>query len=65
MREVNVGGIHHRTGRTQHLRFVFLSPAEEAELSELSALGAVVTAQDVPAAKAVPLAELLSAREGV
>jgi PTS system mannose-specific IIB component/fructoselysine and glucoselysine-specific PTS system IIB component len=64
VREVNVGGIHHRTDRTQHLRYVFLSPAEEAELSELSTLGAVVTAQDVPAAKAVALAELLSAREG-
>ena len=64
VREVNVGGIHHRAGRTPHLRYVFLSPAEEAELSELSALGAVVTAQDVPAAKAVPLMELLSAKEG-
>ena len=65
VRDVNVGGIHHRAGRTQHLRFVFLTPAEEAELSELSTLGAVVTAQDVPAAKAVALAELLAAREGV
>ncbi|MDQ2665968.1 MAG: PTS sugar transporter subunit IIB [Gemmatimonadota bacterium] len=64
VREVNVGGIHHRSGRTQHLRYVFLSPTEGAELSELSTLGAVVTAQDVPAAKAVSLAELLSAREG-
>jgi PTS system mannose-specific IIB component/fructoselysine and glucoselysine-specific PTS system IIB component len=63
VRDVNVGGIHHRAGRTQHLRYVFLSPAEEQALRGLSALGAVVTAQDVPAARAVPLEELLAARE--
>jgi PTS system mannose-specific IIB component/fructoselysine and glucoselysine-specific PTS system IIB component len=65
VREVNIGGIHHRADRTQHLRYVFLSPAEEGELSELATLGAVVTAQDVPAARAVPLTELLSSRESV
>ena len=65
VREVNVGGIHHRAGRTQHLRYVFLSPTEQAELSELATLGAVVTAQDVPATRAVALSELLSSRESV
>ncbi|HEY2027487.1 MAG TPA: PTS sugar transporter subunit IIB [Gemmatimonadaceae bacterium] len=64
VRDVNIGGIHHRAGRTQHLRYVFLSPAEEGALRELAAIGAVVTAQDVPAARAVPLEELLNAREG-
>ena len=63
VREVNVGGIHHRAGRTQHLRYVFLTPAEAAALRELAALGAVVTAQDVPATRAVPLDELLASRE--
>ena len=63
VREVNVGGIHHRAGRVQHLRYVFLTPAEDAALRDLAALGAVVTAQDVPAARAVPLDELLNARE--
>ena len=63
VREVNVGGIHHRAGRRQHLRYVFLNAEEEAELRELAALGAVVTAQDVPATKAVPLEELLDASE--
>ena len=63
VREVNVGGIHHRAGRIQHLRYVFLTPEEETALRELAALGAIVTAQDVPAAKAVPLEELLVARE--
>ena len=36
VREVNVGGIHHRAGRTQHLRYVFLTPAEAAALRELA-----------------------------
>jgi PTS system mannose-specific IIB component/fructoselysine and glucoselysine-specific PTS system IIB component len=61
--EVNVGGIHHRAGRVQHLRYVFLTEEEGQALRELAALGAVVTAQDVPAARAVPLEELLTARE--
>ena len=61
---MNVGGIHHRAGRTQHLRYVFLTPAEQDSLRELTTLGAVVTAQDVPAARAVPLTELLESREG-
>jgi PTS system mannose-specific IIB component/fructoselysine and glucoselysine-specific PTS system IIB component len=63
VRDVNVGGIHHRAGRTQHLRYVFLTPAEEDALRALAAHGAVVTAQDVPAARAIPLEELLSTRE--
>jgi PTS system mannose-specific IIB component/fructoselysine and glucoselysine-specific PTS system IIB component len=64
VRDVNIGGIHHRAGRTQHLRYVFLTPEEEQALRELAQLGAVVTAQDVPAARAVPLEELLASREG-
>jgi PTS system mannose-specific IIB component/fructoselysine and glucoselysine-specific PTS system IIB component len=64
VRDVNVGGIHHRAGRTQHLRYVFLTPQEEDALRELADLGAIVTAQDVPAARAMPLEELLAAREG-
>ncbi|MEO8337770.1 MAG: PTS sugar transporter subunit IIB, partial [bacterium] len=64
VREVNLGGIHHRAGRTQHLRYVFLTPEEQDALRELAATGAVVTAQDVPAARALSLEELLAAREG-
>lgn len=56
---VNVGGIHHRPGREQKLRYVFLSPDEERELRDLIAGGVKVTAQDVPAARAVPLEEVL------
>lgn len=54
---VNVGGIHHRPGRTERLRFVYLSDAEAEQLKRLAARGVEVTAQDVPTARAVPLAE--------
>ncbi len=60
IRRVNVGGIHHRPGRMQRLRYVFLTSAEEAQLRALAARNIEVTAQDVPAARPVPLDELLS-----
>jgi PTS system mannose-specific IIB component/fructoselysine and glucoselysine-specific PTS system IIB component len=59
IRRVNLGGIHHRPGRTQRLRYVFLSDAEEEALRALAARGVEITAQDLPAARPVPLAELL------
>jgi len=59
IRRVNVGGIHHRPGRTQRLRYVFLSPSEEEQLRALAGRNIEVTAQDVPAARPVPLDELL------
>jgi PTS system mannose-specific IIB component/fructoselysine and glucoselysine-specific PTS system IIB component len=64
VREVNVGGIHHRAGRRQHLRYVFLTDDEQRALRDVAALGALVTAQDVPAARAVPLEELLASTDG-
>ena len=57
---INVGGIHHRADRTRRLRYVFLSPAEESALREMAAHGILITAQDVPSARAVPLNELLN-----
>jgi mannose/fructose/N-acetylgalactosamine-specific phosphotransferase system component IIB len=59
---VNLGGIHHRAGREEKLRYVFLTPNEEEQLRALEASGVEVTAQDVPSARARPLAEVL---EGV
>ena len=59
IRIVNLGGLHHRAGRSQKLRYVFLTPEEETALRDLSARGVTVTAQDVPAAREVPLDELL------
>jgi PTS system mannose-specific IIB component/fructoselysine and glucoselysine-specific PTS system IIB component len=60
IRRVNLGGIHHRAGRMQRLRYVFLTPGEEAELRKLAQHGIEVTAQDVPAARPVPLDEVLA-----
>ncbi|HUK21022.1 MAG TPA: PTS sugar transporter subunit IIB [Gemmatimonadales bacterium] len=54
---VNIGGIHHRPGRTERLRFVYLSDTEVDQLRRLAARGIEVTAQDVPTARAVPLTE--------
>jgi mannose/fructose/N-acetylgalactosamine-specific phosphotransferase system component IIB len=56
---INLGGIHHRAGRAEKLRYIFLTPAEEEELRALESAGVEVTAQDVPSARAVPLAEIL------
>jgi PTS system mannose-specific IIB component/fructoselysine and glucoselysine-specific PTS system IIB component len=57
VRQVNVGGIHHRSGRTERLRYVYLTDQEARRLKELAARGVAVTAQDVPTARPVPLAE--------
>jgi mannose/fructose/N-acetylgalactosamine-specific phosphotransferase system component IIB len=57
---INLGGIHHRPGRVQRLRYVFLTPQEELALRALAARGIEVTAQDVPAARPLALEEVLS-----
>ena len=57
-RSVNIGGIHAREGRTERLRYVFLTPDEAAKLRALAAEGVDVSAQDVPTAKPVAIAEL-------
>jgi PTS system mannose-specific IIB component/fructoselysine and glucoselysine-specific PTS system IIB component len=57
---INLGGIHHRTGRTQRLRYVFLNEDEESALRELATHGVAVTAQDVPGARPIPLDDILS-----
>lgn len=57
---VNIGGVHHAAGRVPRLRYVFLTPDEEACLRDIARLGVDVTAQDVPASRAVPLDELLA-----
>ncbi len=55
MRRLNIGGIHHRVGRTERLRYVYLSDGEVATLRAIAARGVTVTAQDVPTAPPVPL----------
>jgi mannose/fructose/N-acetylgalactosamine-specific phosphotransferase system component IIB len=59
VRAVTVGGIHFRAGRTERLRYVFLSDDEAAALRLLAASGVVVTAQDVPTAAPVPAGDFL------
>jgi mannose/fructose/N-acetylgalactosamine-specific phosphotransferase system component IIB len=59
---VNVGGVHHRPGRVQRLRYVFLNSEEERQLREIAARGVEVAAQDVPATWPVPLDELLQSQ---
>jgi mannose/fructose/N-acetylgalactosamine-specific phosphotransferase system component IIB len=65
VREVNVGGLHHRADRKPRLRYVFLSGEEEQVLREMATHGAVVTAQDVPATHPVELNELLESEASV
>lgn len=65
VRQVNIGGIHHRADRRQRLRYVFLSPEEERLLREIADAGATVSAQDVPATTPVELADLLASEAGV
>ena len=60
VRSVNLGGIHYRAGRDLRLRYVYLTPEEEAALRSLQQRGVVVTAQDVPSARPVPLDDLLA-----
>jgi mannose/fructose/N-acetylgalactosamine-specific phosphotransferase system component IIB len=62
VRQVNLGGLHHRPGRAQRMRYVFLTGEEEGALRDLAARGVTVTAQDVPATRPVPLDEVLAAR---
>lgn len=61
---VNLGGIHHRAGRTQRLRYVFLSGEEENALRDLATRGVTVSAQDVPGARPIPLDDLLAGVAG-
>lgn len=65
VREVNVGGLHHRADRKPRLRYVFLSADEERLLRDMAASGASVTAQDVPATHPVQLSELLESEASV
>jgi len=60
-REVNIGGIHHAAGRDKVLPYVFLGAAERDEIRALVREGALVSARDLPAARAVDADALLGA----
>lgn len=59
IRKINIGGVHHRAGRSERLRYVYLTDEEAGKLRSLAANGVLVTAQDVPTARAVPIGEFL------
>jgi PTS system mannose-specific IIB component/fructoselysine and glucoselysine-specific PTS system IIB component len=56
--KVNLGGIHHKVGRTPRLPYIYLTEDEYQALVALETSGAQVTAQDLPTTPAVPLAAL-------
>ena len=56
--QLNLGGIHHKPGRTERLPYLYLSDDELAALRNLEATGVDVTAQDLPTAQPVPLKAL-------
>ena len=62
IRTINIGGLHYSAGRVQKLRYVFLSAEDEPTLRALAGRGVVITAQDVPAARPIPIDDLLSGR---
>jgi len=61
IREVDVGGIHYRTGRTERLRYLFLSADEEQALRAMEARGVAIIVRDVPSARPLKLGELSGA----
>jgi PTS system mannose-specific IIB component/fructoselysine and glucoselysine-specific PTS system IIB component len=56
--KVNLGGIHHKVGRTPRLPYIYLTDDEYQALVALQAAGTDVSAQDLPTTAAVPLGEL-------
>ena len=58
MHRINLGGVHHRPGRTERLPYLYLTDEEYQTLVALEANGADVTAQDVPSATPVGLRAL-------
>jgi PTS system mannose-specific IIB component/fructoselysine and glucoselysine-specific PTS system IIB component len=58
LHHINLGGIHHRPGRIERLRYLYLTEGELRALKALASSGATVTAQDLPTAAPVPLESL-------
>jgi mannose/fructose/N-acetylgalactosamine-specific phosphotransferase system component IIB len=58
VRQINVGGIHHRPGRRERLPYLYLTDDELRSLRDLEASGAIVTAQDLPSTAPVGVGAL-------
>ena len=59
IRRVNLGGVHNQGDRHQCLGYLFLDDTETQQLRTLAGRGIEITAQDLPNAKPVTIAELL------
>jgi len=54
----NLGGIHYAPGRTKVNDYIYLDDEDRAHARRLLARGVILSVQDVPGTRAVPLAEL-------
>jgi D-glucosaminate PTS system EIIB component len=55
---INLGGLHHRPGRSERLPYLYLSDLELERLQAVGQAGGAITAQDVPTAPAVDVKAL-------
>lgn len=55
---VDLGGVHHKPGRTARLPYVYLTDEEFRVLEGLQAAGTAVEARDLPTSQPVPLEQL-------
>jgi mannose/fructose/N-acetylgalactosamine-specific phosphotransferase system component IIB len=58
VQRINLGGIHHRPGRSERLPFLYLTDQELRSLQALESGGAIITAQDLPTTAPVALRSL-------
>lgn len=58
--EVNLGGIHHATGRREVASYLYLDEADRTALRELDRWGVAVSGRDLPGASRVGLDALLA-----
>ena len=58
--EVNLGGLHHTSGKTELLPYLYVTDQDRADLRHLGAQGVDVAARDLPDAARVPLSVLLA-----
>ncbi len=58
VRQVNLGGVHHRPGRRERLPYLYLTDEELRGLVALEQGGAEVTAQDLPTTQPVSVRSL-------
>ncbi|MFI5211039.1 MAG: PTS system mannose/fructose/N-acetylgalactosamine-transporter subunit IIB [Gemmatimonadales bacterium] len=58
VRPINLGGLHHRPGRSERLPYLYLSDLELEQLKAAGQEAGTITAQDVPTAPAVDVKAL-------